>query len=110
MVTSNSKLDSEALNLVLDSLQHSTQDITDFYFYAGPEGHLVSISNISNTANLDKIDFSDSRYFTEPKYKNSTLFGELVHLLTIYRDFISHTPCLQNRMVRKSSMVLWLRP
>lgn len=77
VVNSNSKLDTEALNLVLNSLQHSTQDITDFYFYAGPEGHLVSISNISDTANIDKINFSSSRYFTEPKYKNSTLFGEL---------------------------------
>ena len=96
VVHSNSRLEPEAFNLVLDSLQHSTQDITDFYFYAGPEGDLVSISNISDTAKLDKINLSSSRYFTEPKYRNSTLFGELVHLLTMYCDFTSHILCLQN--------------
>jgi signal transduction histidine kinase len=91
VVHSNSRLDPEALNLVLDSLQHSTQDITDFYLYAGPEGDLVSISNIRDTAKLDKINLISSRYFTEPKYKNSTLFGELATSFdNVLRFYISY--------------------
>lgn len=67
----------DAFSLVLDSLQHTTQDITDFYFYIGPNGNLVSKSNIVTPVNLDKIDFSNERYFTEPKNRNSIIFGEL---------------------------------
>lgn len=67
----------DAFNLVLDSLQHTTQDITDFYLYIGPNGNLVSKSNINTPINLDKINFSNERYFTEPKNRNSIIFGEL---------------------------------
>jgi signal transduction histidine kinase len=71
---SNITSDPHTLNLLLDSLQHTTQDITDFYIYVDATGNLVSSSNVSNQLQLGKTNLSQARFFSESRTMKTTSF------------------------------------
>jgi signal transduction histidine kinase len=71
---SNITSDQYTLNLLLDSLQHTTQDITDFYIYIDATGNLASSSNVSNELQFGKTNLSQAKLFSESQNMNKTSF------------------------------------